>query len=108
MDFPAAACRLIRHVAAPAIFAFLAFIGAAAAQQAPVCPKPPMPACIDDLTTFVSADRMIACQSAVKDYIDDTMWYLNCRKDGDVATNAELMSAVNRFNCRLSGGETCG
>lgn len=84
-----------------------AFSTAAAAQQAPVCAKPPMPACIDDLTTFVSADRMVECQNAVKVYIDVTMSYMACRQNLDSATNAELIAAVNRFNCRLSGGEKC-
>lgn len=83
--------------------------GAALAQTAgaPVCPRPGMPSCIDDLTTYVSADRMIACQSAVKDYIETTMTYLLCRPGGDEAANDELNAAVRRFNCRLAGGEDC-
>lgn len=83
--------------------------GAALAQTAgaPVCPRPGMPDCIDDLTTYVSADRMIACQSAVKEYIETTMTYLLCVPRGDAATNEELNAAVHRFNCRLAGGENC-
>lgn len=102
----AVANRTLRaFAAAGAVFASLT--GVAAAQQAPSCPKPPMPACIDDLTTFVSADRMVECQSAVKVYIDVTMNYMACRQNMDSATNAELIAAVNRFNCRLMGGENC-
>lgn len=73
----------------------------------PPCPRPATPACIDDLTTYVSADRMIACQSAVKEHIESTMTYLLCRPGGDDAANDELNAAVRRFNCRLAGGEDC-
>ena len=80
---------------------------AATAQTTATCVKPPMPACIDDQTTFVSADKMIDCQNAVKDYTETTMVYLACRPQGDVPTNVELMNAVNRFNCRLQGRDNC-
>lgn len=102
----AAASRTLRALAAAgAVLASLTAV--AVAQQSPVCEKPPMPVCIDDLTTFVSADRMVECQNAVKVYIDVTMNYMACRQNMDSATNAELIAAVNRFNCRLMGGENC-
>lgn len=105
MSIVVASPTLRTLVVAGAVLASLT--GVAAAQQTPSCPKPPMPACIDDLTTFVSADRMVECQSAVKVYIDVTMNYMACRQNMDSATNAELIAAVNRFNCRLMGGENC-
>jgi len=91
---------------------------------ADVCVKPPTPACLDDGTTFVAAERMIDCQVAAKRYIDDTMDYTKClgeevrRTNGDLARAADLNNevtrsgeemtrAVNRFNCRLSGRQDC-
>ena len=98
----------MKQLIGSAAFAGVVFVSMTAmAQPAPVCPKPPMPACIDDLTTIYSADRMMECQSAVKAYIDVTMEYLACRQNLDSAANAELIAAVNRFNCRLMGGENC-
>lgn len=85
-----------------------AVTGAATAQTPQrQCVKPATPACIDDLTTYVSADKMIECQDVVKNHIDAGMVYLNCMPLGDAAANAELIAAVNRFNCRLQGGENC-
>ncbi len=85
-----------------------AVTGAATAQTSQrQCVKPPTPACIDDLTTYVSADKMIECQDVVKNHIDVSMVYLNCPPLGDPAANAELIAAVNRFNCRLQGRDNC-
>ena len=90
------------------LLTFFAMTGVAAAQSAQrQCVKPPTPACIDDLTTYVSADKMIECQDAVKAHIETSMAYLNCTPLGDPAANAALIAAVNRFNCRLQGGENC-
>jgi len=72
------------------------------------CAKPGVPVCMDDTTTFVSADKMAACQFEVKEYVDKTMDYLKCLNDENTATGQELTRNVERFNCRLSGGRTCG
>lgn len=94
-----------------AAIAVFSLTGVAAAQTAAKpavqCVKPPTPACIDDLTTYVDADKMINCQNAVKTHIDATMAYLACTPMGDVPANAELSNAVNRFNCRLQGRDAC-
>lgn len=84
-----------------------AALGGAALAAGPLCVKPGVPACMDDSLTFVSADRMTACQTDVKDYVDRTMAYLKCLADENVATGQELTRNVDRFNCRLSGGKTC-
>lgn len=72
------------------------------------CTKPGVPVCMDDTTTFVSADKMSACQFEVKEYVDKTMDYLKCLNEENAATGQELTRNVERFNCRLSGGRTCG
>lgn len=103
------------RVSAAAFLTLLAATGAVFAQTGAAlaqttqrqCVKPPTPACIDDLTTYVSADKMIECQDTVKIHIDAGMAYLMCPPLGDPAANAELIAAVNRFNCRLQGGENC-
>lgn len=97
-------------VAAAAVFALT---GTAAAQNSTAkptvqCAKPPTPACVDDLTTYVSADKMIDCQNVVKEHVDATMAYLACMPLGDAPANAELMNSVARFNCRLQGRDNCG
>lgn len=71
------------------------------------CVKPGVPVCMDDTTTFVSADKMSACQFEVKEYVDRTMAYLKCLNDENVGTGQELTRNVERFNCRLAGGRTC-
>lgn len=68
-----------------------------------LCVKVPRPACMDDQTTFVSADKMTDCQAAVKDYIDYTMAYIQCVNRESTTTGEELTTSVERFNCRLSG-----
>lgn len=93
---------------AAAFLMILAATGAASAQTSQrQCVKPPTPACIDDLTTYVSADKMIECQDVVKTHIETSMVYLMCPPLGDPAANAELIAAVNRFNCRLQGRDNC-
>lgn len=72
------------------------------------CIKPGVPVCMDDTTTFVSADKMAACQFEVKEYVDRTMDYLKCLNEQNAITGQELTRNVERFNCRLSGGRTCG
>ncbi|MBP2294593.1 hypothetical protein [Azospirillum rugosum] len=72
------------------------------------CTKPGVPVCMDDTTTFVSADKMSACQFEVKDYVDRTMDYLKCLNEENTNTGQELTRNVERFNCRLAGGKTCG
>lgn len=98
--------RFALSTAILAVSAVTAFGGAALA-AGPLCVKPGVPACMDDSLTFVSADRMTACQTDVKDYVDRTMAYLKCLADENVATGQELTRNVDRFNCRLSGGKTC-
>ncbi|PWC33075.1 hypothetical protein [Azospirillum sp. TSO35-2] len=71
------------------------------------CLKPGAPMCMDDASTFVSADRMSACQGEVKEYVDKSMTYLTCLNDENVATGRELSGNVERFNCRLSGRKGC-
>ncbi|MBP2310775.1 hypothetical protein [Azospirillum soli] len=72
------------------------------------CIKPGIPVCMDDSTTFVSADKMAACQFEVKEYVDRTMDFLKCLNEENASTGQELTRNVERFNCRLSGGRTCG
>ena len=72
------------------------------------CIKPGVPVCMDDTTTFVSADKMAACQFEVKEYVDKTMDYLKCLNEENTNTGQELTRNVERFNCRLSGNRTCG
>jgi hypothetical protein len=85
-------------------------LSAQAAWAAPsvVCAKPGVPVCMDDTTTFVSADRMSTCQFEVKDFVDRMVAYLKCLSDESVVTGQELTRQVNRFNCRMQGGRTCG
>ncbi|HYH38502.1 MAG TPA: hypothetical protein VD860_09810 [Azospirillum sp.] len=78
------------------------------ARAAAICIKPLVPACMNDTTTFVSADKMQSCQFEVKDYVDKTMAYLTCVSDEHKATGQELTRNVERFNCRLSGRQNCG
>lgn len=73
-----------------------------------LCVKPGVPVCMDDTTTFVSADRMTACQQEVREYIDRTMDYLRCLNEENATTGRELSQNVERFNCRLSGTRNCG
>lgn len=72
------------------------------------CAKPGVPVCMDDSTTFVSADKMSACQFEVREYVDRTMDYLKCLNEENTNTGQELTRNVERFNCRLAGGKTCG
>lgn len=74
---------------------------------ADACVKPPMPACLDDSSTWVAAERLQDCQGAVKRYIDQTMDYTKCLNDEVVRTGDEMTKAVNRFNCRLSARQDC-
>ncbi|WP_372396958.1 hypothetical protein ABMY26_23025 [Azospirillum sp. HJ39] len=71
------------------------------------CLKPGVPLCMDDPSTFFSADRMSSCQGEVKDYVDKSMAYLTCLNDENMATGRELGRNVERFNCRLSGRKGC-
>jgi len=81
---------------------------APAAWAQAICIKPGAPACMNDMTTFVSAEKMQNCQFEVKDYADRTMAYLKCLSDEHQATGGELTRNVERFNCRLSGNRNCG
>lgn len=78
-----------------------------ATPPAPGCFRPGVPLCMDDGTTFVSADKMSGCQGEVKDYVDKTMAYLKCLNDENIATGRDLTRNVDRFNCRLSGRKGC-
>jgi hypothetical protein len=73
----------------------------------PICVKPGVPACMDDGTTFVSAEKMVDCQGAVREYIDRTMEYVQCLNDDVKRTGKELNQNVDRFNCRLGGRKDC-
>ncbi|SMH52522.1 hypothetical protein [Azospirillum agricola] len=77
------------------------------ANPASGCFKPGVPLCMDDGTTFVSADKMSGCQFEVKEYVDKTMAYLKCLNDENIATGQDLTRNVERFNCRLSGRKGC-
>ncbi|WP_448189717.1 hypothetical protein [Azospirillum sp. sgz301742] len=83
-------------------------LAAPVADAANVCVKPMVPACMNDGTTFVSADKMQTCQFEVKDYADKTMAYLACLSDEHQATGQDLTRNIERFNCRLSGRPNCG
>ncbi|MFC5354220.1 hypothetical protein [Azospirillum himalayense] len=72
-----------------------------------ICTKPGVPLCMSDTSTFVSADKMAACQFEVKEYVDKTMDYLRCLNEENTSTGQELTRNVERFNCRLSG-RNCG
>ncbi len=85
----------------------MAIGGAAQAGTIGGCMKPGVPVCMDDTTTFVSADKMAACQFEVKEYVDRTMDYLTCLNDENITTGQQLTRGVERFNCRLSGGRAC-
>lgn len=85
-----------------------AMLAAPAVWAANICIKPGVPSCMNDATTFVSADKMQACQFEVKDYADRTMAYLKCLSDEHSATGQELTRNIERFNCRLSGNRNCG
>ena len=94
-----------------AMVAFALGAGLAAApvaNAATLCVKPMVPACMNDGTTFVSADKMQVCQFEVKDYADKSLAYLNCLSDEHKATGQELTRNIERFNCRLSGRPNCG
>ncbi len=73
-----------------------------------LCVKPGAPVCMNDTTTFVSADKMQTCQSEVKDYADQTLMYLKCLSDEHAAVSQELKLNIEGFNCRLSGNGNCG
>lgn len=73
----------------------------------PGCFRPGVPLCMDDGTTFVSADKMSGCQGEVKDYVDKTMAYLKCLNEDNIATGRDLTRNIDRFNCRLSGRKAC-
>lgn len=88
--------------------AALALLWAPAAMAQAPCVKPGVPVCMDDTTTFVSADRMTSCQQEVREYIDRTMDYLRCLNEENATTGRELSRNVERFNCRLSGTRNCG
>ncbi len=79
----------------------------APAGPAPGCLRPGVPLCMDDGTTFVSADKMSGCQSEVKEYVDKTMAYLKCLNDENITTGRDSSRNVDRFNCRLSGRKGC-
>lgn len=78
-----------------------------ATPSAPGCFRPGVPLCMDDGTTFISADKMSSCQGEVKEYVDKTMAYLQCLNDENIATGRDLTRNVDRFNCRLSGRKGC-
>lgn len=88
------------------IAAILALVAAPAAAE-PLCIKPAVPLCMEDTTTYVGAERMIDCQTAVREYIDRTMEYLKCLNDETTATGQELTRNVDRFNCRLAARDKC-
>ncbi|WP_051340071.1 hypothetical protein [Azospirillum halopraeferens] len=96
---------------APAIAAVAAMVALATAPAdagtTTICLKPGVPLCMEDATTFVSAQRMQECQFAVKEYVERTMTYLQCLSDESAATGRELTTNVERFNCRLSGRRDC-
>jgi hypothetical protein len=95
-------------VMAAGLAGLLAGGAAPVARAATICIKPAVPACMNDTTTFVNADKMQACQFEVKDYADKTMAYLTCVSDEHKATGQELTRNIERFNCRLSGRQNCG
>ncbi|HYG88285.1 MAG TPA: hypothetical protein VD978_18730 [Azospirillum sp.] len=95
--------RLVRM----SVFA-AAVLAAPMAWAANICVKPGVPACMNDNTTFVAADKMQTCQFEVKDYADRTLAYLKCLSDEHQATGQELTLNIERFNCRLSGNRNCG
>ncbi|MGQ9371792.1 hypothetical protein [Azospirillum sp. ST 5-10] len=103
--------RLATTAAIPAAVTMMVFLTAAAppgtTANTYICLKPGMPVCMDDATTFVSAERMQSCQFEVKEYVERTMAYLQCLNDESTATGKELNRNVERFNCRLSGGKAC-
>lgn len=86
----------------------LCMLAAPAAWSATICARPLVPACMNDGTTFVSADKMQTCQFEVKEYADKTMAYLTCLSDEHKATGEELTRNIEHFNCRLSGRQNCG
>jgi len=98
--------RLRVHLACVSMMA--AGLAAPGAGAATICVKPMVPACMNDGTTFVSADKMQSCQFEVRDYADKTMAYLTCVSDEHKATGQELTRNIERFNCRLSGRPNCG
>ncbi|TWA81310.1 hypothetical protein FBZ83_108200 [Azospirillum brasilense] len=103
---------LLRKTLAP-VAALLVLVLAVTAQSPAraettiICTKPGVPLCMSDTTTFVSADKMAACQFEVKEYVDKTMDYLRCLNEENTSTGQELTRNVERFNCRLSG-RNCG
>lgn len=82
--------------------------GAQGTSVSPGCTKPGTPICMNDTTTFISADRMSVCQGEVREYVDRTMAYLQCLSNEHQSISHELSRNVDRFNCRLSGSRTCG
>lgn len=100
------ACLILGSVMAAVVTVAVAAVPAAGA--ATICVKPLVPACMNDTTTFVAADKMQACQFEVKDYVDKTMAYLGCVSEEHKATGQEVTRNVERFNCRLSGKQNCG
>lgn len=96
----------MRVLISAAALALLSVPAALAANT--TCTRPGVPMCMDDTTTFVSADRMTTCQMEVRDYVERTMAYLQCLSEEHQATSHELTRNVDRFNCRLSGGRSCG
>ncbi|WP_353859435.1 hypothetical protein [Azospirillum formosense] len=101
---------LLRKIPAPAaalLVLAVAVQSPARAETTIICTKPGVPLCMSDTTTFVSADKMAACQFEVKEYVDKTMDYLRCLNEENTSTGQELTRNVERFNCRLSG-RNCG
>ncbi|WP_247888746.1 hypothetical protein [Azospirillum brasilense] len=101
---------LLRKTLAPVAALLVLAVAAqspARAETTIICTKPGVPLCMSDTTTFVSADKMAACQFEVKEYVDKTMDYLRCLNEENTSTGQELTRNVERFNCRLSG-RNCG
>ena len=74
--------------------AALALLWAPAAMAQAPCVKPGVPVCMDDTTTFVSAERMTTCQQEVREYIDRTMDYLRCLNEENAGTGMPNWAAV--------------
>ncbi|CAK0767872.1 exported hypothetical protein [Azospirillaceae bacterium] len=71
------------------------------------CVRPSTPVCAESDTTFLNADRMNLCQNDVKQFVAATTSYLQCLSSEHVQTNQEMLSVVERFNCRLMGKAEC-
>lgn len=85
----------------------LAALGVAVSALASPCDKPPKPACMGDGTTYVAVEKLLACQDAVREYIDRTTEYNRCLGDEINRTGAEMTRSVDLFNCRLAARQDC-